>query len=914
MTSEEQFIHKSYYKTFIEGTRNVEPIKALGEMFMAEQQKEVNDLSYIRFAQGEVYYLNSDYESAIFKWENISNELKPWAQKNIADSYFQLDLLAIAEDYYKGVETESAILKIEVLLQLFSLYIRRENLDLASDIIQKAVDTNPDYPNVTNIARDFFEENGDFVNAVDLAFHESIRTESLTWFGILQGYVEQGHTVELVPSSFRDLLTTLYHINQSRFERLVLALWESYRHTEQYFTWLKEINQLLIDLGLSRVTIWEDLSNCYQKTYMELINGNYLLKDLTLLMPRHLSNWLKLSTPSDNVVSASAVMAWNDLFPTSLEVDVVGEAESILNDSVQQLVKMEEVLEVFESIKKWAQNNKVSLGKRFEWMVQSLLDKDDFHLLVTGPASSGKSEFVNTILNEDLVDQSASTTVVFKDADEAEIQVMTDDEVRNITDMEDFIQSTKLTQTLIHCKTPVDFLQENRLAVIDTPGFTNQRNSRKDVFRYLHLADALLFVLNADTLPTFKELDMAVKMRERAPEIPIHFLLNECSGGRHTETAMEKVNKITSWIHTYFPNAKVLTFSAFDDKSRQLKELSSFLELLRDGYDMEEERKAKVLHYAKSSTQLLLEKRLELENSLEEQILWNKEMVDKFEGALHQLSDLEEENAVVIKQSYSEIIDELRQNLTIKIPEMLRNCSELIKEDSDIEKIHITINEEMNRRMKKYIEEKALPNFLRSVQEWLSTSDRKFHESQEYLQEMSDSFNQLYGVEKLALNCDFKVLDDWRRDMKRMTRGSIQLNNVQIFKRTASSQYLLKGAGKLFGTFGKNKGLLQEKYKQFIESKDYSKIVESITEQFLQQFEYFGNSLERDINMFFTGPVEVLNQTLEETHEKIRDNQTALDDKRANPEYYQDPLTLFEVKVRQYQWMRTAGKREPEYR
>lgn len=45
---------------------------------------------------------------------------------------------------------------MEVLLQLFSLYIEREYMDLASETIKKAVDLDPDYPHVTELAKKFF--------------------------------------------------------------------------------------------------------------------------------------------------------------------------------------------------------------------------------------------------------------------------------------------------------------------------------------------------------------------------------------------------------------------------------------------------------------------------------------------------------------------------------------------------------------------------------------------------------------------------------------------------------------------------------------------------------------------------------------------------------------------------------------
>lgn len=81
MSLEKQLTEKQYYSMFINEHEVVHPIRVLGDAYQEEMQKGIPDLSYIRFAQGEVYFHNRDFETAIFKWGNIINELEPWAQK-----------------------------------------------------------------------------------------------------------------------------------------------------------------------------------------------------------------------------------------------------------------------------------------------------------------------------------------------------------------------------------------------------------------------------------------------------------------------------------------------------------------------------------------------------------------------------------------------------------------------------------------------------------------------------------------------------------------------------------------------------------------------------------------------------------------------------------------------------------------
>jgi len=92
MAFEENLIQKTYYTKFVLENEKRHPIRILGDLFFAEQKKDLSDLSAIRFAQGEAYYECQDYEAAIFKWENVHNELEPWAKKNMADAYFYIEL------------------------------------------------------------------------------------------------------------------------------------------------------------------------------------------------------------------------------------------------------------------------------------------------------------------------------------------------------------------------------------------------------------------------------------------------------------------------------------------------------------------------------------------------------------------------------------------------------------------------------------------------------------------------------------------------------------------------------------------------------------------------------------------------------------------------------------------------------
>ena len=117
-------------------TSDKAPIQVLGDAFLEESKKDIPDLSAIRFAQGELYFHYKDFETAIFKWNSVQDELSDWAKKNVGDAYFELGMLPTAEEIYHSA-TADLTLKTEIWLQLFSLYIEREKLDHASESINK---------------------------------------------------------------------------------------------------------------------------------------------------------------------------------------------------------------------------------------------------------------------------------------------------------------------------------------------------------------------------------------------------------------------------------------------------------------------------------------------------------------------------------------------------------------------------------------------------------------------------------------------------------------------------------------------------------------------------------------------------------------------------------------------------------
>lgn len=913
MTVEEQLIKKSYFEIYMESGNRTHPVQVLGELYLAEQKKDMLDLAKIRYAQGEVYFHHKDYEAAIFKWENITNELEPWAKKNMGDAFLELGLLTSAEELYLSIETDSDVLKMESGLQLLSVYIQQGKLEKAVAVIKQAVALNPDYPGVTEIARTFFEEQNDWENGVELAVNEGIRTGSPKWFDVLNHYVEQGNTVQFAPDYFSEALSVLFQVDRGRFEQLAVSLWQSYRNESTYMAWIREFNQLFSGMDGNRRDGWIQLSAIYQESYFELINGDRLIKEISPLIPELLTNWLKITSPVNSLVAASSIIAWNEVFPGTITDSAIHDAETLVLNSNEYHDGYQDSLMLFESIMKWAEEHDIEVGNKIKWMVQELHETNVHNMLVAGLSGNGKSSFIHTILGEDLLTAPTAAVIRFMDQRNPVAYEITDTDIRQITDVEDFKEAAGVSRknhqngTIIDFKADFPFLREHNLALMDTPGVNRNNYDKHPLYHYLRFADSLLYVLNAAEPFTEKDKEILEKISEYFPDLPIHFLLNKMDVIYGQQEAAEVFDQTLAEVSQYYPDAKMFAFSSNYDNAQVLNDFSHFIKATRSTVDLDQERTAKLQFFVRRAITYLLDKRIEMEKNHLESISWNEEMVSKLNGALHQLADIEEEKARSIQKAFRKIKDETRAEIIEKVPELLRSCSDMVTEDSDFGKIHLKIDEEMNKRIEEYLKKNVLPKFHANLNDWIQFSKEEFDQSQNYLDEMAEGFNSLYGEERINLACDFKVLDDWRRDADRMSNG-VHFEKVNIMNRSTPQAFFLKSAGKLFGALPQNNPMLHTRYKSYVETTDYYQVAVTIAKSFLQQFEFFEKSMERDVNLFYKQPFRVLEASAEEAQSEIEHGKNEMEKLRVNPEWYRDPLTLFEVKLRQYEWMTAAGR------
>jgi tetratricopeptide (TPR) repeat protein/GTPase SAR1 family protein len=899
MTQESKFISKTYFETFMLDVETKHPVQVLGEAFLTEQMKEVYDLSFIRYAQGEVYFHSKDYESAIFKWENVHNELEPWAKKNIADAYYELGMLVEAEDIYTKIKTDNETLKIEVALQLFTLYIQRGKLENAYNNIKKAISINPDYPHVTQTARTFYEEQEDSRHAVELAVSEALRTRSEAWYDCLINYIDLGYTKDFSPGYFQEALLALLEINQKKFEALTASLWSSYENHQLYLEWIKTVNSIFMTLNRDSEVSWSKVEALHQRTYLNLIEGKYLIKELQGIVPDLLGNWLTVSNRSKSLFASAAVMSWSEVFPTALSAHVLEDAETRIFHYEHDSIQLSYTVELFKTLISWAKDNHLEVGHQKKWLFSQLSNLHQKHLVVTGTAQNGKTSFINSLIGEKLLGDETAPVFVRSDGDAAEMNEISKNGTTALGDIGEHQDGS-----LIELKWPSQFLEDEQYSLISTPEFDISNVENNETMAYVPLSDGLLYILDAQTPFTEDELKVLVKIKERAPEVPVHFVLNKMDTAFHEAEAAQIVEEAKHRINEFFPDARVFPYSSLRSVSKQHQGLAGFLESnfkLRTKA-VEERRTSKLLQLIRSTLTELLDSRIEMEENLNKTVAFNEDILSRLNGFIHHLHDAELEKIRTISENYRAVTIEMKREAEKTIPRLLRECSSYVKEDSNFKTLHQELNERMNETIRTYMQSDLLPRLRSELQLWLDTSNRELTDSQEYLHEMCETFNGLYKEERMHLNCDFKVLEDWRRDINRML-GRVEVEKENILNRPNTTQYLLKGAGRLFGSLQQSNQLLFTQYKKYIENERFTDVAEAVVNKFFLEFDLLEKALKADINMFYEAPFTELNQTVSDTELAIHNANKKLEQMKSSPERYYDPLKLFEVRLLQYEFM-----------
>lgn len=375
MDLEKQLIEKNYYQILTGTGKPIDALRTLNKSwsgFHRNNQKE--QLIKVRMAQGELSYHLGDYETAVFKWEKVTGDFKSWALKNIGDTYTILEEYQTAEEMYRSISTESHSLIMERLLSLISLYEKQNKLDKALMHVKEAVELDPDYPNVSEIALNFYKKMEDWNSAVTFIVDQLNRTKSYEWVIFLGTYVREGLLDQVPPSTIVASFDVLKELDPNMLETLMVQLWDYYHKTPEYLPWLEAVNQWISEMEINRSQPVTTLLGKLEATFEALTSGEFLLGSVREVTPKLLINWMELSFGSieHSTKASSALLAWYKKFPEDLDDIYVNSANRLLQKASRS--EIEAYSSIKDTIYQWTESKGFRINKYTKAAIDFNLD------------------------------------------------------------------------------------------------------------------------------------------------------------------------------------------------------------------------------------------------------------------------------------------------------------------------------------------------------------------------------------------------------------------------------------------------------------------------------------------------------------------------------------------------------------
>src|SRR5690606_2065828 len=120
-----------------------------------------------------------------------------------------------------------------------------------------------------------------------------------------------------------------------------------------------------------------------------------------------------------------------------------------------------------------------------------------------------------------------SLPVLFKDGEETEFQLVTDEGTSTVTTSKEIIEAETLHDAMLVYSGPNAFLHGRDVAVIDYPEMDGLNENNRHFLEYVRMSDSLLFVLNTIEPFSAEECEFLLEVTEKIPLCPVHFVLKK---------------------------------------------------------------------------------------------------------------------------------------------------------------------------------------------------------------------------------------------------------------------------------------------------------------------------------------------------------------------------------------------------
>lgn len=901
---EQLLTNKQFYQSLTEGENQLQTVTTLSSKLNGSAAGEKDD---IRFAQAELYAQIEDYETAIFKWENVKKaELSGWALKNMGDIYQLMDLVDKAEASYLAVCLPAPILKMETLLSLFELYEKAGDSKKAHRVMNDLVSTNFSYKNVTDLALKFFEQINEYISATELIVNQLEKRYEEKYIKLIYKYLQETQDSMIPPSSvFSRLIYLLFEEESDELARMYHVLTEYYTESPYFLDWFDCLFAANKKTGfhLSRF-LSDELAETFYQSINSLLNGTYAPSEIKHIFELQLPKYYQHCSEAAIKNSIAAMLqAWEQVFPGTINLSLIKNATfpSEKTDHIEQ------VSAFFLALKEWISSLELDGDSFNEWWLNYWLLDRNKKVMIAGNFNNGKSSFINSILGDEIVLPGGvpTTSVVniiqygpqqcLLELNETSIKEVAIENLQSKTTI-NHADDSSLSGNLIALQVQANSLKTNMVTLVDTPGF-NDQNNENPTYQYLHLADELLLVLSSETPFTKKEKGYLEKIVSTQHDLPIRFVLNKADymdEDEREEIIEDLERKLAKHFHE---NVVIYPYSSLYPDMEEQQNLRNYFSQQEPSIFEKRIKEAIPYFYGllKNIPVLIKAKEHKINNTV---LLRKKEIEDLKE--LKRKVD-RYKNAVISQAVHNYIKDVITETYEESKPYTLNGLKQFSAklDPNTLENAHLYLDREINDWLEFNLRQTIIPLIYHRFENWLQKQKftlnlinadlRQFH------LDVEDILNSTQE-KRTPIPKDI-IIDNFKNHFR--TSANISYQQIDILKKFNPFQTILKGVGRLLGGKSHSATLKIEQYRNFLETKAYDEAASQYLYNITKTLGSFESLLRNELNEVFQDLEKYIDDEIDFSTGEMMKHAQQLKDFKDQKETYIENAKTFEVKIRQ---------------
>lgn len=789
----------------------------------------------VRFSQAELYFAIGDYETAIFKWSQIEDELVGWSRKNIGDAYVAMEKISEAESVYLSLKTSDVELEMEKLKGLCNVYKQVNDTTKLMIIYRNMMKFDEVEDSIYQEALQFFESKAEYLDAFQAVITKNQFLDKDNIDKVL-GYLREDRTGKIhIDDNVNDFLLKVHTYSIELFSTVfeeVASYSTSTLRTERLL-------QTIVTCIKHKSVIGETIVNQEMKTVLHLLDSLYFQLPSVDGLSKILGEVVPLLIDYSSREEISAVLnTYIGIQPISL---------------IEEFYSIHHINKIASHLRQFMSNQHIEIFGYEHTALDISSDPNPF-LIMVGGFNSGKSSFVNSILKEEVLSANilptTSAVTIIRNGENVSLSEWSDgllvsnsfEQLQHISTIH-HEDSSSLSTSLIDLKVPNEQLKNLCLNFIDTPGFFDdvENTVSNPTFDYIHFADSVMVSFPAERPFSNKDKELTHEILNRSPEINLSFLLTQVDlleEDELEETLTDVERKISRVLGENFLVKCHSSYEQgyYDEMYRYLKNLP------------QPKLKKRLSQFIPAFSTLISESKVTLERQVTTQLTILMEVRGlETEGSqyLNSLLLIHNDKKLNVSNSFQKVVlDGVFTEIRAKIMGTIHHIAQNIQYHLYLEEVIEHVNQSINQSIKNYFEAEVTILINNSINQWISKE----------LNELISFWQRT--IELTLENIDSKFKEDLLT--LELTQNELEVNLLNLRKKNeyitfipqnfvlynAFAEKWLSNIGKFVGVQNNKDYLKIDRLKEKLVTDLFDEQIEQLLYPYKQNLEDFHNKFD----------------------------------------------------------------------